>query len=216
MMKTLLFLLFPVLTFAQAMTFEIQGHRGARGLLPENTIPSFKKAIDLGVQTIELDVVISKDKKVVVSHDPYFNPAISTAPNGEPVTKNTSGNLYLLDYKEIKKYDVGMKPHPDFPRQQKLAAQKPLLADLLDAAEAEAQIKNRTIHYNIEIKSKKGTDNTHHPDPAIFVEKLVTVLKQKNIVDRCIVQSFDMRPLQVLHRSCFEPRRWARLRRPAS
>ena len=65
-MKTLFLLLFPILTFAQTMKFEIQGHRGSRGLMPENTIPAFKKAIDWGVQTLELDVVISKDKQVVI------------------------------------------------------------------------------------------------------------------------------------------------------
>ncbi len=110
-----------------------------------------------------------------------------------------------------------MKPHPDFPRQQKTAAYKPLLTDLVDAAEAEAKAKQRTIHYNIEIKSKKATDNINHPEPELFVEKLVAVLKQKNILDRCVVQSFDPRPLQVLHKtspkiktSLFSRKRWRR------
>ena len=69
------------------MEFEIQGHRGSRGLMPENTIPAFKKAIDLGVHTLELDVVISKDKQVVVSHDPFFNPNCTTDPSGKFITK---------------------------------------------------------------------------------------------------------------------------------
>src|SRR6218665_3419482 len=125
-MKILVLLLFPILTFAQTMPFQIEGHRGARGLVPENTIPSFKKAIDLGAHVIELDVVISKDKKVVVSHDTYFNPEITTAPNGELVTKETQGNLYTLDYKEIKKYDVGSRGNKGFPEQEKMKVYKPL------------------------------------------------------------------------------------------
>ncbi len=182
--------------------FDFEAHRGGRGLMPENTIAAMRAAVDMEkVVTLEMDVVITKDGQVLVSHDPYFNANITTTPDGKFLTAAEGQKLilYQLNYEDIKKYDVGMKPHPDFPRQQKTAARKPLLADLIDASEAEAKIKNRTIHYNIEIKSKKTTDNTHHPEPGIFVEKLVALLKAKNIADRCVVQSFDMRPLQVLH-----------------
>jgi glycerophosphoryl diester phosphodiesterase len=184
-------------------TFDFEAHRGGRGLMPENTIPAMRNAVGMEkVQTLEMDVVITKDGQVLVSHDPYFNANITTTPEGKYLTAAEGQKLilYQLNYNEIKKYDVGIKPHPDFARQQKIAAQKPLLADLVDAAEAEAKARNRTIHYNIEIKSKKTTDNTHHPEPAIFTEKLIAVLKEKNILERCIVQSFDMRPLQELHK----------------
>jgi len=183
--------------------FDFEAHRGGRGLMPENTIPAMRNAIGMEkVQTLEMDVLITKDGQVVVSHDPFFNAAITTTPEGKYITAAEGQKLilYQLNYDDIKKYDVGMKPHPDFPRQQKMAVQKPLLMDLVDAAEAEASAKKRTIHYNIEIKSKKTTDNTHHPEPEIFVEKLVAVLKQKNVLDRCVIQSFDVRPLQVLHK----------------
>jgi glycerophosphoryl diester phosphodiesterase len=184
--------------------FDFEAHRGGRGLMPENTIAAMRNAVGIEkVQTLEMDVVITKDGQVLVSHDPYFNANITTTPEGKYLTAAEGQKLvlYKLNYDEIKKYDVGMKPHPDFARQQKIAAQKPLLVDLIDAAETAAKEKNRTIHYNIEIKSKKTTDNTHHPEPEIFVEKLVAVLKQKNILERCVVQSFDMRPLQVLHKN---------------
>jgi glycerophosphoryl diester phosphodiesterase len=185
-------------------TFDFEAHRGGRGLMPENTIAAMRHAISMEkVQTLEMDVVITKDGQVLVSHDPYFNANITTTPEGKYVTAAEGQKLilYQLNYDQIKGYDVGIKPHPDFPRQQKIAAQKPLLIDLIDAAETAAKEKKRSIHYNIEIKSKKATDNTHHPEPEIFVEKLLAVLKQKNILERCVVQSFDLRPLQVLHKN---------------
>lgn len=182
--------------------FDFEAHRGGRGLMPENTIAAMRNAISIDpVKTLEMDVLITKDGQVIVSHDPYFNAAITTAPDGKFLTAQEGQKkiLYQMDYTEISKYDVGMKPHPDFPAQKKIPAQKPLLADLIDVVETEATAHKRSMLYNIEIKSKKTTDNTHHPEPEIFVEKLVTVLKQKNILGRCVIQSFDMRPLQVLH-----------------
>ena len=94
-------------TSALAQKFDIEGHRGCRGLMPENTIPAFKKALDLGVTTLELDVCISKDGQVVVSHEPYMNSLFCSKPDGSAVTKadEKSLNLYKMPYSEIKKYD---------------------------------------------------------------------------------------------------------------
>jgi lysophospholipase L1-like esterase len=125
--------------------FDMQGHRGCRGLMPENTIPAMLHAIDLGVTTLEMDVVISADKKVVVSHDPHFHENITTLPGGGQLTKKEAATrlLYSMRYDSIIKYDVGLKPHPDFPRQQKMAVSKPLLSDLIAACEAYAKQKGR-------------------------------------------------------------------------
>ena len=94
--------------------FDKQGHRGCRGLMPENTIPAMITALGLGVTTLELDVVITKDKQLVVSHEPFFNHEIATKPNGELVTEaeEKSLNIYQMTYAEVRKYDVGMRPHP--------------------------------------------------------------------------------------------------------
>ncbi|HVG13902.1 MAG TPA: glycerophosphodiester phosphodiesterase family protein, partial [Chitinophagaceae bacterium] len=149
----------------QEPAFDIQGHRGCRGLMPENTIPAMLKAMDLGVTTLEMDVVISGDKKVVVSHDVYFHEAITTAPNGKflATEESTKLLLYGIPYDSIKKYDVGLKPHPSFPRQEKIPVSKPLLQDLLNATEAYATKKGLSIRYNIEIKSKPADDGKKHP-----------------------------------------------------
>ncbi|RYZ27314.1 MAG: glycerophosphodiester phosphodiesterase [Chitinophagaceae bacterium] len=187
-------------TTTSQTTLDKQGHRGSRGLMPENTIPAMLKAIDLDITTLEMDVVISKDNKVVVSHDPYFNENITTTPEGKQLTKAEAAKrlLYTMPYDSIRKYDVGLKPHPDFPRQTKLAAYKPLLSELIDAAEAHAKQKGKSMLYNIEIKSKPENDGKKHPAVSEFVDLAIAVIKSKEIAGRTTIQSFDPRALQVM------------------
>ncbi|RYG03997.1 MAG: glycerophosphodiester phosphodiesterase, partial [Chitinophagaceae bacterium] len=133
-----LLVLTTVAVFAQKKPLlEIQGNRGARGLMPENTIPGMIKALESGATTLKMEVVISKDKQVVVSQEPYFNHAISLSPNGEEITlKNQKKfNIYKMDYEEVKQFDVGSKPNPRFPQQEKFRVEKPLLNDLIDKVE---------------------------------------------------------------------------------
>ncbi len=199
-MKNLFLFFFPILTFAQTMNFEIQGHRGCRGLMPENTIPAFKKAIDLGVQTLELDVVISQDKQVVVSHDPFFNPDCTIDPQGNQVTKKTSGNLYLLDYQEIKKYNVGAG-NKNFPEQQKLSTYKPLLSDMIRESEAYAKSKGvQPLKYNIEIKSLEIEYDKTQPQVAEFSDLVYQVIIKQLPPERVILQSFDYNVLKHWHK----------------
>ncbi len=182
--------------------FDFQGHRGCRGLMPENTIAAFIKAIDLGVTTLEMDVVITKDLQVVVSHEPFFNHEISTKPNGEAVTEaeEKSLNIFQMDYSAVKRYDVGLKSHPRFPDQQKVAAFKPLLSDVIDSVEAYIKSKGlKPVQYNIETKSSPTTYNVFHPEPKLFVDLLMLVVQQKHIEAKTIIQSFDTRTIQYLH-----------------
>lgn len=183
------------------IAFDTEGHRGARGLMPENTIPAMYKAIDENVVTLELDLHISKDKKVVVSHDPYFNELITTTPEGSYLGKEEARKrlLYNMPYDSIRRYDVGLKPHPDYPQQQKTAAYKPLLSELIESTEKYASGKGKKMWYNVEIKSKEATDQINHPAIPEFVELVVAVLKEKKISGRTIIQSFDPRSLRYLH-----------------
>jgi glycerophosphoryl diester phosphodiesterase len=186
----------------EVKNFDKQGHRGCRGLMPENTIPAMLRAIDLGVTTLEMDAIITKDKKVILSHEPFFNHEIATKPDDTPVTEKEerSLNIYRMDYAEVKKYDVGLRPHPRFPRQQKTAAVKPLLSEMIDAVEKYCTDNRKQLpQYNIETKSNPATDEQYHPKPSEFVELLVAVIKEKKIEDRVIIQSFDIRTLQYLH-----------------
>ncbi len=193
--------LFPMVSFSQE--FDIQGHRGCRGLLPENTIEAFKKAIDLGVTTLEMDVVISKDNEVVLSHEPFLSHEITLDLNGNEIAEidEKNFNLYQMNYSQIKQYDCGSKIHPRFTEQEKLKTYKPLLSEVIDFAESYIQ-KNypgRKIQYNIETKSDPKGDDLFHPKPMEFVALLMAVLNQKNISDRIYIQSFDVRTLQHVH-----------------
>jgi glycerophosphoryl diester phosphodiesterase len=164
------------------------------------------KAIDLGVSTLEMDVVITKDSKVVVSHEPWFETEITTKPDGSFVNAGEAMqlNIYQMSYEEVLKYDVGMKPHPRFPKQQKIKVIKPLLSDLIDSVEAYLTKKNlskvkHNVKYNIEIKSSPAGDNKFLPVPSEFAELLMAVIKEKKIEDRVIIQSFDFRSLKYIH-----------------
>jgi glycerophosphoryl diester phosphodiesterase len=188
-------------TFVNDM-FDKEAHRGGRGLMPENTIPAMLHAIDLDVTTLEMDTHISKDGQVVVSHDPYFNENIATTPEGKSLTKEEARQrvLYTMTYDSIAKYDVGLKSYSAFPQQQKIAVHKPLLSALLHATEAYAKQKGKSMFYNIEIKSKQGGDDKLHPPVEEFVDKVMQVINEKDITSRTIIQSFDPRALQVMHK----------------
>ena len=178
---------------------DLQGHRGCRGLLPENTVEGFIKALEIGINTLELDVVISKDKKVVVSHEPYLSSEICLDTAGEEIgmLEQKSYNLYQMDYVEIAGFDCGSKVHPRFEDQEKMRTIKPLLSEAIKAAEAYVKDNNLPlINYNIEIKSDEDGDGEYHPEPGEFVELVVGVLKKEGVLDRTNLQSFDLRPLR--------------------
>jgi len=205
-MKKVLLLVanFLCLTMAQAQERSIdwQGHRGCRGLYPENTIQAMLKAIDLGVSTLELDVVITKDKQVILSHEPFMSAEISTNPEGKYITaaQEKTYNIYQLDYAAVQTWDVGLKPHPRFPQQEKTPAKKPLLADVIEAVEAYTRMRKLPpVQYNIETKSDPEGDDSYHPKPAEFVNLLLAVIQPKGIAPRTIIQSFDVRTIQLVH-----------------
>lgn len=186
----------------QVTTFDTQGHRGCRGLFPENTLPAILHAIDLGVNTIEIDVVITKDKKVVLSHEPFFNHEISTKPNGETVTEAEEKNLniYTMNYDSVQKYDVGLAVHPRFKNQKKIAAIKPLLTDVFNAVNDYCKKnKKATPFFNIETKCTPTTDNIFHPKPEEFVNLLHEVVKSNYANEKVTIQSFDFRTLQIVN-----------------
>ncbi len=181
--------------------FDTEAHRGGRGLMPENTIPAMIDAIDRDVVTLELDLQISKDKKVIVSHDPYFNDKITTTPEGKFLTTSEAKKrlLYTMTYDSIRKYDVGIKNNPDFPQKKSIAASKPLLSDLIKASEEHAHRKGKSMLYNIEIKSSQKGDNINHPPVEEFVTLAIKTITDNGIRNRTVVQSFDTRALQIIH-----------------
>jgi len=206
------FLFFLVLTLLSCSTsrmkknikqIDVQGHRGCRGILPENTIIAFDKALQLGVTTLEMDLVISKDKEVIVSHEPFFNHEISTAPNNEDLTAENQleHNIYKLTAEEIKSYDVGLKTHKRFPDQENQKAVKPLFKEVIERAERLSKNLKRPLpFYNVEIKRKPDADNLFHPTADEFATLVVNTIKNTGIKERIYIQSFDIESLVVSKR----------------
>jgi len=171
--------------------------------MPENTIPAMKHAIDLGVTTLEMDTHISSDGKVFLSHDDYINPLFTLDPNGKEISEknNKKYALFQMTYAEIAKFDVGSKGNPGFPQQKKTKTHMPLLSDLIDSVQSYIKSSGKKqVFYNIETKSKPAGDNKLHPEPERFVDLLVGVLEQKNVLPYVVIQSFDVRTLQVINR----------------
>lgn len=182
---------------------EIQGHRGARGHAPENTLPSFLKALEIGVDVLELDVVISADNQVVVSHEPWFNHKICTKPDGTPSTIEEEDGITILNltYDQIQQYDCGKRGNPDYPEQAKIPANKPLLNDVFKKIEQHLNDNNLPkVGYNIEIKSRPIWDNVFTPQPAEFAQLVHEEVERAGLKDRVCIQSFDLRSLQEIHK----------------
>ena len=183
------------------MELDIQGHRGCRGLYPENTIPAFIHALNLGVNTLEFDVVISKDNKVIISHEPFMSNEICLDPQNNEIKaeEEFDHNIYQLNYEEIKNYDCGSKYFDKFPEQKKTKAYKPSLADLIEAIKTDSSLPHfKSVNYNIEIKRKAQWDGTHHPDYKQFAALVIEEIRNLDIVSATTVQCFDVETLQFL------------------
>lgn len=183
---------------AYTKDFDLQGHRGARGLYPENSIEGFLAALDLQVNTLEMDVVISADSQVVVSHEPWIDRLICWDLEDRPVPEGKALNIFKMPYSEISNHNCGSQAHPDFPQQTKIPTFKPLLSEVI--AEAERFVAETEelgpVWYNIEVKSTEETDNEFHPEPKKFVALVLDVVRKGGIADRTIIQSFDVRALR--------------------
>ena len=181
---------------------DLQGHRGARGLVPENTIPAFQRALDLGVTTLEMDVAINAEGHVVLSHEPWISAKICTHPDGHNVSPDEEKRLriYSMSDEEVAGFDCGSRGHPDFPRQRAMPVAKPLLSDVLQAVATHTSASGRTpVRFNIEIKSRPEGDRVFHPEVREYVNVLYQVLQQYDILERTTVQSFDPRALEAMH-----------------
>lgn len=183
--------------------FDVQGHRGARGIMPENSIPGFLLALDSGVTTLELDVVITKDKRVIVSHEPWMSASICQDSVGNAIAEKDEKklNIYNLTYEQVKKYDCGSMGNKNFPRQTKMVTTKPLLSDVIAAVEY--HIKSYAMYevdYNIEIKSTAGGEKKFHPPIEEFSDLVYKLVDEYLPLERVVIQSFDFRVLRYWHK----------------
>jgi glycerophosphoryl diester phosphodiesterase len=182
-------------------TFDKQAHRGGRGLMPENTIASEENAINYDC-TMEMDLQMSRDKKIVVSHDAYFNSQFCLDPQGDTMTtkEGRSRLIYDMPYDSVAEYNCGIKTNPAFPRQKDINTVKPLLSVLIDSVEAYGKRKHHVNHYNIEIKSNPKWDGKHYPGLQEYVDSAMTIIERKGIAPRTMIQSFDVRALRMIHK----------------
>ena len=183
--------------------FDLQGHRGARGLLPENTIPGFVYALEVGVTTLEMDVVINANGHAVLSHEPWMSAKICSHADGRPVTKSEAKELkvYAMTDSQVSGFDCGRRGHSDFPEQNAMPTVKPLLSDLLQkVAEHEAILGNKPVLFNIEIKSGPDSDRIFHPEVEEFTDIVIQTLILAGTLERSSIQSFDPRALEAVHK----------------
>lgn len=186
-------------------TIEIdwQGHRGARGLLPENTLPAFLRALSYPeVKTLELDVVVSKDNRVIVSHEPWMSAEICTGPGGEKLSEKEEDRIRLMDLTavEIATYDCGQLPHPSFPEQAKRPAAKPTLAAVFAAVDRYCVQNDRPApRYNIELKYEAEHEGIYVPGRERFVELVLEDIDAWGHPDLVTLQCFDPPTLRVIH-----------------
>jgi glycerophosphoryl diester phosphodiesterase len=184
---------------APLQSLDVQGHRGCRGLLPENSIVGFLHALELGVTTLEMDVVITKDGQVVLSHEPFMSHLICNDSTGSGINEanERSYNIYRMTFEEVKRFDCGSIGHPGFEEQKGMYSTKPLLSEVIDAVESRVQeLGLEPVCYNIATKSSPAADSIYHPPPEEFTRLVLEVAKNSGVIKYTILQSFDPRTLQ--------------------
>jgi glycerophosphoryl diester phosphodiesterase len=189
------------LSGAPALALDLQGHRGARGLLPENTLPAFAAALSIGVTTLEFDTGITKDGAVIIAHDRTLNPDITKGADGVYVTA-PGPVVRALSLAELKTYDVGtLREGSNYAKifaDQKAVpgTRMPTLGEL---AALVRKSGNATVRFNVETKlSPLAPGET--VDPETFATTLVAALRAEGLAARSSIQSFDWRTLKVVQR----------------
>ncbi len=181
---------------------DVQAHRGGMGLYPEESLEAMINSVKLGVNTLEMDMCISQDGQVVLSHDRFFHHRYATRPDGTPVMAGDSlVYLYQLPYSEIAKWDVGMKYNSDWPEKKCIPTAKPIAADVIAAVEAYIKENNLPpVKYNIEIKSSdEEGEGVLWPEYHQFTDLCMAVMDSFDLGDRLIIQCFDERVLNYIN-----------------
>jgi glycerophosphoryl diester phosphodiesterase len=192
-------LAFAMVFSSCATAFDLQGHRGARGLAPENTLPAFAAALALGVTTLELDTAITKDGVVVISHDPFLNPNIVRRDGAWLAAKGPS--IHSLTFDELQQFELGrINPASsyarNFPEQKPVDGTRfPRLADLFALVKKSGNTK---VRFNIETKvTPADPGETLAPEP--FAQKLIDAIRSGGMAARSTIQSFDWRTLKYVY-----------------
>lgn len=198
-MKATVFLVAALLGYGAgvgALAFDLQGHRGARGLLPENTLPAFARALSLGVSTLELDLGLTKDGVLIVGHDPRLNGDVARGPDGRWL-EGKGPAIFSLTLAELQRYDVGrLRPGSAyaarFPQQTAVdGTRMPRLADVFALAE---RAGNRVVRFNVETKLDPR-DAAATVTPEALADAIMAFVRERGLASRVTIQSFDWRSL---------------------
>ncbi|MEO8359896.1 MAG: glycerophosphodiester phosphodiesterase [Vicinamibacteria bacterium] len=184
-----------------AAKFDLQAHRGGRGLWPENTLAAFEEAMKLGVTTLELDCAVTKDGVVVISHDALLSPDITRDATGEYITVH-GPSFFSMSYADTQRYDVGRlkagTPYAEGQPDQK-AVDGQRIPRLIDVFNLVKKSGNTEVRFNIETKVSPAKPDETLP-PKEFTEAVVKVIREAKMEKRSVVQSFDFRTLDVVHK----------------
>ena len=188
-----------------ADAFDLQGHRGARGLAPENTLPAFAAALSLGVTTLELDTAITRDGVMVVGHDPALNPDIVRGADGRWLEKKGPA-IHELSYSELRQYDIGrLNPVSNYAK--RYPDQKPAdgtrYAKLADLFALARKARNAYVRFNIETKTSP-LEPGETVSPEAFTRQLIAEIRAACLASRATIQSFDWRTLAIAQREAPE------------
>jgi glycerophosphoryl diester phosphodiesterase len=195
------FVLALALAAAPVSALDLQGHRGARGLAPENTLPAFERALALGVTTLELDVGMTRDGVLVIHHDVTLNPDLTRDASGRFLEQRGPA-IHAMTWAQLQAYDVGrIRPGSEyasqFPDQVPVDGTRiPRLSDLFDLVKRSGDGK---VRFDIETKlSRDKPEETPLPEP--FARALVEEIRKAGVAGRSTIQSFDWRTLQVVQK----------------
>jgi len=180
---------------ACALAFDLEGHRGTRGLAPENTLAAFRRALAIGVTTLETDLAVTRDGVLVLSHDPYLNPALTRDASGAWLTQ-PGANIHSLDLAQLQRYDVGrLNPAHAYARNwpQQVPADGERVP-MFDELVALVRARSTTVRLNIETKITP-TSGEAVPAPDAFARLVIAALERSGMAERTTVQSFDWRTL---------------------
>ena len=208
MKKILLSFLLSILSFAcyhsirekvriVPKEIDLQGHRGARGLKPENTLPGFLEALNHGVKTLELDTVLTSDLNLLIHHNTDTNPSLCQYLDGKPIE---SRPIRTLPISELKKMDCGSKKNPDFQYQDSVPGTSPITLDelfLFIKKESEKDERFQKVQFNIEMKFGKDAGVE---EMEVFAKRITEVISSHGMVERSTVQSFLPQSLPIVRK----------------
>jgi glycerophosphoryl diester phosphodiesterase len=184
-------LCFAAVAASPTIGFDVEGHRGARAMYPENTLKAFEYAVGAGASTLEMDMQVTQDNVIVISHEPVVSAKLCQGGNERAIRG--------LTLKEVQSFDCGTVANPQFPHQQRVSQKIPTLDQVFAMVVGLQTPESQRVQFNIETKIAPGHPELS-PSPEEFVRLFLDVVEKHKMLDRCILESFDHRTLRIAKR----------------